>query len=94
MTALHTCLSHRYSAFFYKVNAKASSGLHTSLVETTFGATFQFLMNEDAGSLLNRFSQDISMATQRAPAMIMPTVFRTSSVFQLKKKPILTNNCN
>ncbi|KAJ3498540.1 hypothetical protein NLG97_g1033 [Lecanicillium saksenae] len=38
-------------------------------------ATFEFLTDQDAGTLLNRFSQDISMATQELPMALLPTVW-------------------
>ncbi|OAR02083.1 hypothetical protein LLEC1_05009 [Akanthomyces lecanii] len=67
--------------FFYFVSAKTARSLHEDLVDTTFRATFEFLTTEDASSILNRFSQDMSMATQRVPALLMPTVFRAVSIF-------------
>ncbi|XWW94174.1 hypothetical protein V2A60_002116 [Cordyceps javanica] len=66
--------------FYYYVNAKTANKLHENLVKATFRSTFEFITTEDAGSILNRFSSDTSMATQRVPALIMPTVFRAVSV--------------
>lgn len=66
--------------FFYKVNRFAARGLHTNLIDATFSATFQFLVNEDAAYLLNRYSQDLAMASQRVPGLILPSVFRGVSV--------------
>ena len=60
------------SAFFYLVNPHASKALHWTLMETTMGATLDYLSQEDAGSLLNRFSQDMSLMTQRLPLAILP----------------------
>ncbi|OAA60085.1 ABC transporter, transmembrane domain, type 1 [Cordyceps fumosorosea ARSEF 2679] len=67
--------------FFYFVSAKTAHSLHERLVKATFTATFGFLTTEDASSILNRFSQDMSMATQRVPALVMPTLFRAVSIF-------------
>lgn len=69
--------SHQLSRFFfYFVTAKSAKKLHEDLAKATFRATFEFLTTEDASSILNRFSLDMSMATQRVPALVMPTVFR------------------
>ncbi len=54
---------------------KAAPALHRDLLSTTGSATFEFLMNEDAGSLLNRYSRDISMATQQLPESIQPVIW-------------------
>ncbi|TQW12261.1 poly(A)-binding protein-dependent poly(A) ribonuclease [Cordyceps javanica] len=75
---LLNCLSAMF--FYYYVNAKTANKLHENLVKATFRSTFEFITTEDAGSILNRFSSDTSMATQRVPALIMPTVFRAVSV--------------
>ena len=60
------------SAFFYLVNPAASKSLHWKLVDTTSRATLDFLSQEDAGALLNRFSQDMSLISQRLPLAILP----------------------
>ncbi|OAA69111.1 ABC transporter, transmembrane domain, type 1 [Cordyceps fumosorosea ARSEF 2679] len=68
-------------AFFHLVNLKSAPSLHWVLLDSTNGATFEFLAEQDAGALLNRFSQDISMATQELPMAIMPTVWGFVSMF-------------
>lgn len=60
------------SAFFYLVNPSASKSLHWKLADTTSRATLDFLSQEDAGALLNRFSQDMSLISQRLPLAILP----------------------
>lgn len=60
------------SSFFYLVNPAASQSLHWKLADTTSRATLDFLSQEDAGALLNRFSQDMSLISQRLPLAILP----------------------
>lgn len=62
-------------SYFHLINAKSSTSLHWALVDAMNRATFEFLTEQDAGALLNRFSQDTSMATQSLPMAIMPTVW-------------------
>lgn len=62
--------------YFRFISAKNSSGLHTRLTDSVFGATFEFLMQEDASAILNRFSQDLAMGSQHVPMWMMPAVFR------------------
>ncbi|KAM3519750.1 hypothetical protein NHJ13051_007282 [Beauveria bassiana] len=62
-------------AFFYFINIKSATSLHWALLDATNRATFEFLTEQDAGELLNRFSQDTSMATQELPMAIMPTIW-------------------
>lgn len=59
--------------YFYLVNPRTTEALHWTIADTTFRATLDFLTEEDAGALLNRFSQDITIASQRLPLAIMPT---------------------
>ncbi|OAA75071.1 ABC transporter, transmembrane domain, type 1 [Akanthomyces lecanii RCEF 1005] len=67
--------------FFYFIIEKVANKLHENLVNTTFRAAFEFLSNEDASSILNRFSQDTSMVTMVIPGRVLPTVFRAVSIF-------------
>lgn len=60
------------STFFYLVNPAASKLLHWKLANTTAKARFDYIAKEDAGSLLNRYSQDISLVTQRLPLALLP----------------------
>ncbi|EGX91989.1 ABC transporter, putative [Cordyceps militaris CM01] len=61
--------------FYHLVNAKAVNALHWALADTTSRATFEFIMEEDANFLLNRFSIDTSMATQTLPTTIITVVW-------------------
>lgn len=62
--------------FFWLVNVPTMTKLHDNLIDATLGASFAFLADEDTGSILNRFSSDINLATQRIPALIVPTIWR------------------
>ncbi|KAJ3495411.1 hypothetical protein NLG97_g3417 [Lecanicillium saksenae] len=72
------CLSAMF--FYYFINSKSANKLHENLADATFGATFEFLTTEDTSSILNRFSTDMSQASQSAPALLPATLFRTFSV--------------
>ncbi|OAA73307.1 ABC transporter, transmembrane domain, type 1 [Cordyceps fumosorosea ARSEF 2679] len=66
--------------FYHLVNAKAVNALHWALADTTSRATLEFLSEEDASFLLNRFSVDTSMATQTLPTTIITVVWCGLSV--------------
>ncbi|KAJ4153877.1 hypothetical protein LMH87_010345 [Akanthomyces muscarius] len=66
--------------FFYLINASAMEALHWQLADTTTRATFEFLAAEDAGSVLNRFSTDTSIISQRLPIAILPSAWGFLSV--------------
>lgn len=76
------CLAHpilnvlNASFFFWFVNTPTITKLHDNLVDATFGATLTFLVEEDTGSILNRFSSDLTLATQKIPGLILPAVWR------------------
>ncbi|OAA70037.1 Vacuolar metal resistance and drug detoxification protein [Akanthomyces lecanii RCEF 1005] len=57
--------------FLKQVLPLSSAELHWRLLQTVMGSTLSFISHTDAGSLLNRFSQDISLITQRMPLMLM-----------------------
>ncbi|KAJ6781856.1 hypothetical protein PWT90_08917 [Aphanocladium album] len=61
--------------YYRFVIIKCSPVLHQTLLHATSFATFEFLAAEDAGALLNRFTQDIQMATQQLPNAITPVVW-------------------
>ncbi|KAJ6784523.1 hypothetical protein PWT90_06058 [Aphanocladium album] len=66
--------------YYFIIHVRASTGLHNTLARSTFGATYEFLTNEDAGSILNRFSQDMAMGAQQVAAFLLPTLFRGATV--------------
>ncbi|KAJ3496257.1 hypothetical protein NLG97_g2789 [Lecanicillium saksenae] len=57
--------------FFYFVVPKTSEKLHYEVTKTTLFATLQYLGRTDSGELLNRFSQDISVASQMLPLYVL-----------------------
>ncbi|KAJ6779774.1 hypothetical protein PWT90_04952 [Aphanocladium album] len=57
--------------FLKHILPKSSVELHSRLLHTVMASTLSFISNTDAGSLLNRFSQDISLISQRMPLMLM-----------------------
>ena len=60
--------------FLKQIVPKSSAELHWRLLQTVMESTLPFLSHTDAGSLLNRFSQDISLISQRMPIMLSATV--------------------
>ncbi|OAA64956.1 ABC transporter, transmembrane domain, type 1 [Cordyceps fumosorosea ARSEF 2679] len=68
------------SFYFYLVNSRTTEALHWKIADTTFRATLDFLTEEDTGSLLNRFSQDITIASQRLPLALMPASWMAVTV--------------
>lgn len=60
--------------FLKQVVPRSSAELHLRLLRTTMEATLPFISQTDAGSLLNRFSQDVSLVSQRLPLMGMTMV--------------------
>ncbi|KAM3536194.1 hypothetical protein MY4038_000660 [Beauveria bassiana] len=68
---LVTCASG--SLYLKQVLPRSSAELHWRLLQTVMRSTLSFISHTDAGSLLNRFSQDIFMITQRMPLALMTT---------------------
>ncbi|KAJ3497323.1 hypothetical protein NLG97_g1994 [Lecanicillium saksenae] len=63
--------------YFWFINTPAITKLHDNLVDSVFGATFTFLAEEDAGCILNRFSTDMTLATQGIPGLLVDSLFRS-----------------
>lgn len=64
-----------HSGFYHLVNFSSVNSLHWELADTTSKATFEYLMEEDASFLLNRYSVDMSMGTQTLPRAIIPVLW-------------------
>ncbi|KAJ3488046.1 hypothetical protein NLG97_g6273 [Lecanicillium saksenae] len=64
-----TCTAGGY--FLKSILPESSMALHSRLLHTVMESKLSFISNTDAGSLLNRFSQDISLISQRMPLMLM-----------------------
>ncbi|XWW93222.1 hypothetical protein V2A60_001154 [Cordyceps javanica] len=60
--------------FFKQIVPQTSAALHWSLLQATLEAKLSFLSHTDAGSLLNRFSQDIALISQTLPTLFMASV--------------------
>lgn len=60
--------------YLKQIVPKSSAELHSRLLQTVMEATLSYISHTDAGSMLNRFSQDISLISQRMPLMLMTTV--------------------
>lgn len=60
--------------FLKYILPRSSAELHERLLLAVMGSTLSFISNTDAGSLLNRFSLDISLISQLMPLMLMTAV--------------------
>lgn len=60
--------------FFRHIVPQTSASLHWDLLQSVLEANLSFLSHTDAGSLLNRFSQDIALVSQALPTLFMATV--------------------
>ncbi|OAA64056.1 Vacuolar metal resistance and drug detoxification protein [Cordyceps fumosorosea ARSEF 2679] len=60
--------------FFKQIVPQTSAALHWDLLQSTLEAKLSFLSHTDAGSLLNRFSQDVALISQTLPTLFMATV--------------------
>ncbi|KAH6657974.1 putative ABC multidrug transporter [Truncatella angustata] len=68
-----SCLSSAVMLAFYmlKVAPTSAEKLHRILLEKVMRATLGFLSSTDSGSLLNRFSQDMSIINQTLPMVML-----------------------
>lgn len=56
------------------VVSKSGSRLHDRLLSTVTSATMPYLSSRDAGSIINRFSQDLQMVDGELPAAMLNTI--------------------
>ncbi|KAF6806955.1 ABC multidrug transporter [Colletotrichum musicola] len=56
------------------VVSKSGSRLHDRLLSTVTSATMPYLSSADAGSIINRFSQDLQMVDGELPAAMLNTI--------------------
>ncbi|KAF6805651.1 ABC multidrug transporter [Colletotrichum sojae] len=56
------------------VVSKSGSRLHDRLLSTATSATMPYLSSKDAGSIINRFSQDLQLVDGELPAAILNTI--------------------
>lgn len=62
-------------AFFYLVICTASKELHRKLAYSVTGCTWDYFASQDAGSILNRFGQDLTSSTQVLPLYLLPSIW-------------------
>lgn len=61
-------------AYFHLIVPNTSIELHRRLLYTVMESTPSFVSHTDAGSLLNRFSQDVGLISQQLPLMLCTTL--------------------
>ncbi|KAJ6785356.1 hypothetical protein PWT90_03231 [Aphanocladium album] len=61
--------------FFVKIVPNISNELHFRLLLATVGSTLAWITQTDDGITLNRYSQDISIVSQRLPIVLMQLCF-------------------
>lgn len=75
LSVVEIMLTCTHGAYFLKqIVPKSSAELHWRLLCSIMEATLPFLSHVDAGSLLNRLSQDVELISQQMPLMMMTTV--------------------
>jgi ATP-binding cassette subfamily C (CFTR/MRP) protein 1 len=66
------------------VATQSAMNLHNILVKAVLGAPMFFLETTDSGSLLNRFSQDMSMVDLAVPVSIFAVILSELAVLHTK----------
>lgn len=61
--------------FYHCLISTAAKTLHKRLSGTLASATFEYVTSENPGSILNKFSQDHTMATQTLPLFTLPSAW-------------------
>ncbi len=61
--------------YYLKVVPRSSNALHWRLLETVMSSTLWFLSETDNGSILNRFSQDVTLISQKLPMSFMEVCY-------------------
>lgn len=65
---------------FQKIVPKTARNLHHGLLKSLLCATFGFLSSTDSGSLLNRFSQDMTLIDIELPSYAITFTFTTATM--------------
>lgn len=68
------------TSHYFWVYPKTAGKLHEKVAQTTFKATYDHLMGYDASHLLNKFSRDVSLTTEKLPNQMMPLAWALVSV--------------
>ncbi|KGQ10238.1 Canalicular multispecific organic anion transporter 2 [Beauveria bassiana D1-5] len=63
-----------YWLLYAKLSPRSSSQLHQKLVDSTMGSTLRFLSTTKTGTLLNRYSQDMTLLSRNLPAALLRTI--------------------
>jgi ATP-binding cassette, subfamily C (CFTR/MRP), member 1 len=62
------------------IATKSAINLHRILLNSTFKAPISFFTSTDSSTLLNRFSQDMTMVDMALPAQIFQVILSTSNL--------------
>lgn len=69
------------TAFYYRrIVATTSIALHKRLLDSVMNAKLYFLTDTDAGSILNRFSQDMTLVAQKLPQFFLEAAYLSFSI--------------
>jgi len=66
------------------VATQSAMNLHNILIQEVLSAPIFFLESTDSGSLLNRFSQDMSMVDLAVPVSIFAVILSEPAVLHIK----------
>ncbi|OAA63985.1 ABC transporter, transmembrane domain, type 1 [Cordyceps fumosorosea ARSEF 2679] len=67
--------------FYLRILPESGARLHQLLLDASMNATYNFICTVDSGSLLNRFSQDMSLVVQTLPIAMYRFIFMLYSSF-------------
>ncbi|KAK3192864.1 hypothetical protein K4F52_001221 [Lecanicillium sp. MT-2017a] len=74
-SSIFTIFNH--TLYYLNLVPESCENLHEMLIEATMGATMSFLTQTDTGSLLNRFSQDMTLLSQNLPVALFKFLYMT-----------------
>lgn len=77
-TACLTALLH-YWLLYTQLCPRASASLHQNLVQATFGSTLYFVSTTKTGSLVNLFSQDMTLVSRDLPGAFLTVLYASSN---------------
>ncbi|KAK5996562.1 ABC multidrug transporter B [Cladobotryum mycophilum] len=74
------CASGMLAFYLLKIVPKSAEYLHQMLLDSVMSATLYFLASTDSGSLLNRFSQDMTLVSQVLPMHFVEVAYLGASI--------------
>lgn len=79
--AIAACLNGLLESWilYAKLSPRSSAALHEKVVKTTIGCTLAFYSSTKTGSLLNLYSQDMTLISRSLPAAYMRTMYASSN---------------